>query len=469
MSEKLSEYEKMRAVNVQERMALLEKLNIMEDKEKLKTPKKIQTPAKRKLPKLKSNEDTPRRKSLRILGITSEVQENKVEPPVEYVDPYPRKPAGLLAMSYMCRAEEPEKETSEFISVMNSVEEPKGYGSQDDRNISKFMSSMKKLKLPIANVCKLVPDRIFSVTVHPTESKVLVCAGAKYGAIGIWDVGNGGAEEQTCYLFEPHSRAVNCLEFNPGDHRKLFSCSFDGTVRSADLEKQVFNEVYALPEEEDDYCSHLGFLSPYTLCVSQGDGSVGVLDTRTAGSGSEHSYQLHTRKLRTVSVHPLRKDYILTACITGDASVWDLRAAKKKDSSPVVNFPHKNGVTSAYFSPITGNSVLTTSTDDTVRVYDTTNLDGSAKIIQMIKHDNHVGRWLTNFRSAWHPQREDVFVVGSMSRPRQIEVFYNQGISYQPHGLRSDNLASVCSINAFHPTLDVLAGGNSSGRVHVFS
>ena len=34
--------------------------------------------------------------------------------------------------------------------------------------------------------------------------------------------------------------------------------------------------------------------------------------------------------------------------------------------------------------------------------------------------------------------------------------------------LRGEPLASVCSILAFHPGREVAAGGNSSGRVHVF-
>jgi hypothetical protein len=34
----------------------------------------------------------------------------------------------------------------------------------------------------------VVPSRIFSLAVHPTESKVLVAAGSKWGDIGFWDV-----------------------------------------------------------------------------------------------------------------------------------------------------------------------------------------------------------------------------------------------------------------------------------------
>ena len=36
------------------------------------------------------------------------------------------------------------------------------------------------------------------------------------------------------------------------------------------------------------------------------------------------------------------------------------------------------------------------------------------------------------------------------------------------HTFKGEWLNSVCSINAFHPTIPILAGGNSSGRVHIF-
>ena len=83
-----------------------------------------------------------------------------------------------------------------------------------------------------------------------------------------------------------------------------------------------------------------------------------------------------------------------------------------------------------------------------------------------IMHNNQTGRWLTTFKAVWHPKREDLFFCGSMKQPRQIDVFNDQG---QPLGpLKGDDLASICSIIAVHPTLDVVVGGNSSGRVHVF-
>ena len=183
------------------------------------------------------------------------------------------------------------------------------------------------------------------------------------------------------------------------------------------------------------------------------------------------------------------------------------------------------------------------------------------------RHNNHTGRWLTPFRPQWHPSREDIFVVGSMVRPRQvgftssssvyeicgagklpghsevgqhgkianflgksnvglarvccmplgvvidklpkgipwlspgyIYIHSSQGFlspvnslivsatstsdllcsTFPPqielfsttgelvHAFRGEHLQSVCSLNVFHPTRNLVAGGNSSGRVHIF-
>ena len=49
----------------------------------------------------------------------------------------------------------------------------------------------------------------------------------------------------------------------------------------------------------------------------------------------------------------------------------------------------------------------------------------------------------------------------------QIEVFDDHG-QILHNFMDEENLGSVCSLNAFHPTRNILVGGNSSGRLHVF-
>ena len=44
-----------------------------------------------------------------------------------------------------------------------------------------------------------------------------------------------------------------------------------------------------------------------------------------------------------------------------------------------------------------------------------------------VKHNNQTGRWLTPFRAAWHPTRENFLATGSMERPRQVELWSTSG------------------------------------------
>ena len=89
------------------------------------------------------------------------------------------------------------------------------------------------------------------------------------------------------------------------------------------------------------------------------------------------------------------------------------------------------------------------------------------KATTRIRHNNQTGRWLSTFMARWHPS-EDIFVVGCLKQPRQVEV-YNGSDGDLISGIRGDSLTAVASRCCFHPRSDipVIAGGNSSGRVTV--
>jgi len=70
------------------------------------------------------------------------------------------------------------------------------------------------------------------------------------------------------------------------------------------------------------------------------------------------------------------------------------------------------------------------------------------------------------FQGIWHPRREDLLFIGSMKFPRQIDAISDKGVYY--HSLKGEHLGTICSIVTCHPTQDIVIGGNSSGRVHIF-
>jgi WD40 repeat protein len=162
---------------------------------------------------------------------------------------------------------------------------------------------------------------------------------------------------------------------------------------------------------------------------------------------------------------------LASAGLDGTVQLWDIRKfrdSRGKQSSkmpkPLAKQEVGLSINSSFFSP-SGNSLLSTSFADRLDLMDNAHLkNGTIKPTKSIKHNNRTGRWLSTFMATWHPQ-QDIFVVGSMSKPRCMEV-------YDAHGKRLREvtggvMTSVMSRCCFHQSADKLAmvGGNSSGRV----
>jgi len=116
-------------------------------------------------------------------------------------------------------------------------------------------------------VCKVTPDRIYSVATHPSESKLICCAGDKQGYIGLWDVdgvsrndGDGKSNDNTgiVSLFHVHSRPICCLDWLNNEH--MVTSSYDGSVRRLNVETGVFEEIFATYDDSDStYLEDLGY------------------------------------------------------------------------------------------------------------------------------------------------------------------------------------------------------------------
>ena len=126
-----------------------------------------------------------------------------------------------------------------------------------------------------------------------------------------------------------------------------------------------------------------------------------------------------------------------------EMGIFDMRyTATGEVAVPVVTFPKATKrVNGAFFSPISGKYALTTCADNTLTIYDVqkgksepeckiksnyhqtkiyritkTSLTG----IKSIYHNNYIGRFLAPFKAVWHPQREDIFIVGSAEDPSRV-------------------------------------------------
>ncbi|KAL7542731.1 hypothetical protein ACHAWF_007241, partial [Thalassiosira exigua] len=347
-------------------------------------------------------------------------------------------------------------------------------------------------------VAKAVPDRIYSVACHPSPSALIVCAGDKQGYLGIWNVDqygppfdDAGNETDGVHLFKPHGGAISSLVWNPTG-TALLSASYDGSIRSFDADKGVFEEVFATYDDSDMYKDKLGFgthlgynswvqnlemdhRSAGGKCffLSTSKGNVMHIDLRSKGKLT-FNQTFSEKKINTVSLHP-EGNVMATAGLARVVQLWDVRKVSSSKSSdrppkPLAWRPAGKSVNSAFFSP-SGSKILATTQCNKLDILEDAHLaSGVIKPYKSVSHDNQTGRWLTTFHARWHPSAVDgreIFTVGCMKQPRRIEVFDDDGTLLRE--VRGEALTNVASRCCFHPDPDklVIVGGTSSGRVTV--
>ncbi|KAH7970237.1 hypothetical protein HPB49_001577 [Dermacentor silvarum] len=191
---------------------------------------------------------------------------------------------------------------------------------------------------------------------------------------------------------------------------------------------------------------HFDWMLDNTMIVAHASGQVSFLDTR-AQEKRTGLYQLHSRKVRTINAHPMNSWWFLTGSVDTTVKLWDSRMMSRRSPVPLGTLSHNRSCSAAFLSPVEGSKVVSTSFDDTIR------------------HNNMTGRWLSPLRAVWMPGCDELFLVGSMEYPRRIEVYSSSGtLLYKFMG---ESLASVCSLIDVHPERLIIAGGNSSGKLHV--
>lgn len=489
-----SEYELLRQRNIEERRLMFQQLDIEESKREATLAAGISSdndgkyvPSKRGLaaqPRVK--EILPPRKSLRLQNISAETGLKLPEKePTKYFTYDPtevensRQPLRNLELNEFISEKDKSAEPEDVSKYLTRINE--SISTKDSILIKTSLEDvpqrLKQLRITADQVAKVTPNRIFSLTVHPTERKLLIAAGEKWGGVGIWDANDFTSETHGVHLFSPHSRPVNCLTFDKANDTHLISTSYDGTIRSFDLEKQMSILRYGLDDDDNGYLTYHCQKDSSTILVSGADGSgkyskgyVGVIDTRSTSKKFAHKYYVNTgSSVRTVAVHPTKSELFVCAARYGTCMLFDMRG--KNDSKNLIQpltklMGHTKSISSAFFSPLTGEKLATVCYDNKIRVYDLKEQKAEKNPTVAFYHNNNTGRWLSTFKAIWHPRREDILFVGSMNQPRQIDVLSDKGTAYP--SLKGEHLGSICSLIAYHPTQEIVIGGNSSGRVHYF-
>ncbi|KAB5520394.1 hypothetical protein DKX38_024713 [Salix brachista] len=312
--------------------------------------------------------------------------------------------------------------------------------------------------------------RVTCLEFHPTKNNILL-SGDKKGQVGVWDFDK--VHERMVYQ-NIHTCIVNNMRFKSTDDGMIYAASSDGTISSTDLETGMSSSLMNLNPN--------GWQGPSTwrmlygmdinsekgvLLVADNFGFLYMVDTRSNSKTGE-AVLIHKKGSKVVGLHcnPVQPELLLSCGNDHFARIWDMRQLKA--GSSLSDLAHKRVVNSAYFSPLSGSKILTTSQDNRLRIWDSIfgNLDSPSR---EIVHSHDFNRHLTPFRAEWDPKdpTESLAVIG-----RYISENYN-GAALHPIDfidistgqlvaeVMDPNITTISPVNKLHPRDDILASGSS--------
>lgn len=455
MAPELSEYEQQRQANIAQRDKLLKQLALDAGQAGLgpakQTPKSANRgrPAHKKEPVKRVIKDVgPRRTSSRLQGLTadSEVAKRKAEDEYVAVQEAARakrqRYSGELHLGDVVVAgKDWDKSENFLVDVVSRSANTydRTFGDNEvrettDKELRSLREQMSGLELYDGfepNRIKITPERIYSLSFHPTSDNPLVFAGDKKGNLGIFDAsqtspnvkrGNGVKKEEdmedddeeqddpdpAITSFHCHTRTISSFQFSHANPSHLYTSSYDSSLRLLDLTKSKSTEIYAPSDSSvDEPLSgvEIDRTAPHMLYFSRLDGHVGRTDTRAPNTTD--IFQLSEKKIGGFTLNPANPHFIATASLDRYMRIWDLRklSGKVGRQLPALIGEHESRLSVSHAAFNSAGQVATASYDDTVKIHtfeDMGSYSAGHKMSEkemepsaIVRHNNQTGRWVT--------------------------------------------------------------------------
>ncbi|KAK9248593.1 WD40-repeat-containing domain protein [Lipomyces tetrasporus] len=493
----LNEYERQRRANIERNNALIRDLElaglsaglgrVTPSQPANKRPAQKARPAAKKAKTVKKEErPVPRRTSARLAGLQAESEAVRIKTEEDYTAALEKAKAERQRVGGDIKFEDiaPEALASlwRFDDGATDQEEEKVIAGNIVQ-LRKDLSTMTLFEKFEPNDIKITPDRIYNIGFHPSTSKRLVLAGDKIGHLGVWDVDQVSHEDEEefpqLYLFKVHARTLSSFTFAPSVSEKVYTSSYDGSIRSVDFKTGVSSEIYyGKLGGEPDAISEIHFADQNLMYFSTLEGEVGRLDLRTPKDITK--YRLHEKKIGGFSLHPRAPHMCATASLDRSMQLWDFRTIKKTRSHELqaknlTRYDSRLSISCTSWNSDGG--IVCNGYDDTINIF---NLKDSATWSESfkapaeltpsstIRHNCQTGRWVTILRARWQQNPLDQiqkFVIGNMNR--FMDVYTADGIQLARLG-DADLVSAVPAACQFHPTKNWIVGGTASGKVCLY-
>lgn len=517
----LSEFEKQRLENIERNKKLLHSLNlnsisheiyqnIKKEEEHDQKRRKTSSPKPKKVKK--EAPAAPTRRSRRLAGVELddtdksrqfELEEDKRRKEKEELEKLKSiRVNGDLSLLDLIKdgtvkeeddSESNDKLLNKFQSFMNSNGNfsigdyyetimAKDKPSKDVKNLREEFSSKTLYPHFKPNDIKLTQDRMTYIAFHPAIDKKLILGGDTGGHCGIWNSEN--TEEVDITSFKLHGKHICKYEFNMNEPNKVYSASYDGSIRSMDLATMKSSQFFI--NDFDVGISDINFNNEHEIYYTTLQGEFGRLDLRSNDHSKKTVFRLSNKKIGGFTINPNNSNQIATASLDRTLKIWDLRTTVTCDWNEwddELKTLHNPGTYDSRLSVSTvdwnhSNDLVCNGYDDSINVFNLDNpsewsesftlKDSELKPQHKIKHNCQTGRWVSILKAKWHKfpiDKTEKFVIANMNK--YFDVYDRNGV--QLAHLSDPLMTNVPAVCNFHQSENWLVGGGASGKVYLFS
>jgi len=259
--------------------------------------------------------------------------------------------------------------------------------------------------------------------------------------------------------------SIQSLKFDKFHHDRVYTASIDGTVTRHDFLGRD-TKVYLETNDWERWYTGLDIsFSGRMLVAGNNRGYVSLLSLE---GERIWDLKLHKAKCNFVQFSD-RQPWMMVTTSTGggdgSVKVWDIRNISNKTSA-LHELPHDKAVNSAYFSPVSGDKLLTTDQHSQLRVYQAPTFN----LLRTIDHPHRQFQHLTPIKACWHPLA-DIPFAGRYPDPnfpgyvegelRSIDFFCPEtGKNLLP--LHQPGLQQIISLSQFNPSGTCMLSGMGS-------
>ncbi|KAG7664994.1 uncharacterized protein J8A68_001459 [[Candida] subhashii] len=368
---------------------------------------------------------------------------------------------------------------------------------------------------------KISHSRITAIHMHPSQDNRLILAGDTMGNVGLWAVDSTTNEEEpepAITILHPHGRNISKIITPTYAPSKIYTASYDGSVRSLDLHKLESTELAYLNDPYESSSNYFLGVSDINQCMEGNpnviymttlEGHFYQYDTREPFVGIKRKdlLRLHDKKIGGFTINPTMSTQIATASLDRSLRIWDLRNIGKSSWSEYEHqkSPHMYGSYSSRLSVSCvdwnrENRLVCNGYDDNICLFDYSGgedtglsvitewgsdyvphqsrkrkaaggeeqdlIPDNLKPFNKIRHNCQTGRWVSILKSKWQQDPQDgmqKFVIANMNRGLDI---YDQQGNILAH--LNEKVGAVPAVATMHPTQNWVVGGSASGKVYFF-